>query len=394
MCKRAGNRDAVGVSHLFRDDFVTDAAAALSTPHTCEPGPGSVVVAGSLQSISGGAYTIATEGSSNGLYGSSTITRATGLMLYSQLRFASLGASTQVKIGWRNAASIGSACSPGLHIGLASGTLQAIQNSRITALSDTFSVNTTYEVLTVCRSTGGFLLYRALGQVSWTLAFVEAVSTGDSRPHILHNTTVATMPVWCVPQQLWTPPAIASDSFNRADGAAGSTDGAGHAEGSSGSGIAWQALTGATLAIASNKFTATSAPGVVDCGTAEIVATADMDANASGHGVVIRATDESNYWIVLLTTTALTINQVTGGSLTERATVAVTGGTGERVEVVASGNTIRAFHFTASATATCVYASASQGNTATKHGLLGSASFDNFVVWPRKMAVPFVGVAA
>jgi hypothetical protein len=106
-----------------------------------------------------------------------------------------------------------------------------------------------------------------------------------------------------VPNALWTPVPLASDSFNRA--ALGSTDGAGHAEANGGGGLAWNAVSG-TPAIATNKLTFTAA-GVTTLpalSTADVLLNCKVTLPASGvtpGGILLRYSDADNYWYVKIT---------------------------------------------------------------------------------------------
>lgn len=91
--------------------------------------------------------------------------------------------------------------------------------------------------------------------------------------------------------------ALVSDSFNRADGAPGNTDGAGHLEANSGSGVAWTNRVGAA-AIASNKLVITPDTigiATVDAGYADVVLRCDTARSAGNFGLVVRYADADNY---------------------------------------------------------------------------------------------------
>lgn len=101
-----------------------------------------------------------------------------------------------------------------------------------------------------------------------------------------------------IPNVLWSPIPAASDSFDRANGALGNTDGAGHAEANGGDGLAWTNQVG-TVQIASNEASASALSG----GAAVATVTAHLDAIVSAKvtvgstsaGVVVRYKDSDNY---------------------------------------------------------------------------------------------------
>jgi hypothetical protein len=102
-------------------------------------------------------------------------------------------------------------------------------------------------------------------------------------------------------EQKWYPLPVASDSFNRADGAPGNTDGAGVAE-VGGAGLAWSDLKGVS-AIATNRLTWSSLTdgvglSVVDPGVSECFVFAKIHRTAGEVGVVGRCVDADNYWRV------------------------------------------------------------------------------------------------
>ncbi len=122
------------------------------------------------------------------------------------------------------------------------------------------SLGTEYRWCFVLRASGCFVFYRLPGEL-WMLGWIDArTNTATMYPGIANYDAVLTADSILIPAQLWLPVPIASDSFTRADGALGVTDGAGHAEANGGSGKAWVFDSG-TWVVATNKAVGTPAAG-------------------------------------------------------------------------------------------------------------------------------------
>lgn len=136
-----------------------------------------------------------------------------------------------------------------------------------------------------------------------------------------------------IPKKLWFPTPLASDSFNRADGAVGNTDGAGHAEaaaeyGSGGSGKAWAANIG-TWGIASNKLMPSALDGgkaiaTVDVSEGDVYVSAYLTRSAGTIGLVARYVDANNYIYLIHDGTSVIMGKVVGGVDTVLHTTAKT----------------------------------------------------------------------
>lgn len=142
-----------------------------------------------------------------------------------------------------------------------------------------------------------------------------------------------------------TPVVLASDSFNRANTAAGTlgvTDGAmGGA-----AGLAW---TGAVqLQIISNQVGATTLTTTrfprINAGQADLRAEVQI-LGALGGGVIVRATDDQNYYSAVVSSNgALQLEKrVAGATSTIAGTAAGAVKLGDKVALKAAGNTLKAF---------------------------------------------------
>lgn len=122
--------------------------------------------------------------------------------------------------------------------------------------------------------------------------------------------------------------AAASDSFNRSDGALGSTDGAGHAEANGGSGLVWAAQVG-TWGIASNKAAASALAGglaiaTFEAGSVDTLIESDLVRSTGNAGIVARYADSNNYLRAYHDGTNAVLQQVVAGTPTTLITAAAT----------------------------------------------------------------------
>lgn len=162
----------ITVAWLLLDQFTTDAAAPLSTPRACEPGPGEIAISqvdGNNFSIASSKLTIAAR-PSNGwkMAASSTAsrTRATGLAVFAQAyvqvnRICRVGFGTQVEMGtliWN-------------------GSFGARDNSDVSNCGVPYSVPFTGVVGIILRSAGSFHLAK-IGS-DWTLLYVGEINTSN-----------------------------------------------------------------------------------------------------------------------------------------------------------------------------------------------------------------------
>lgn len=114
----------------------------------------------------------------------------------------------------------------------------------------------------------------------------------------------------------------------------------------------------------------------------DCIVSADCTRAGGAAGLVCRFTDTSNFWLIEVTGTVFRIRENNAGTLTVRASVALTTGVGvtRAISVTLNGSTITA---TADGANEISYASATHNQTATKHGPAGDTNgnlYDNFVV--------------
>lgn len=178
LAQRRGalSQGASGPAYLLRDLFTTAEAAPLTSPRTCEPGPGTLaltdVVTGADASISGGKYLLPrpTGAQLYGSYGAISVAsfiRAAGLTAYAVAQHSNL--SGIEPIAFRSLASLGQ--------GTLAFVLEAPTGLRITAgtqgvVVGVVAVNTDYQVAIVLRGSGALFLIRGGIYTDWTLLWV------------------------------------------------------------------------------------------------------------------------------------------------------------------------------------------------------------------------------
>lgn len=143
---------------------------------------------------------------------------------------------------------------------------------------------------------------------------------------------------------------LSSDSFNRANGPLGSTDGSGTKDPA-----AWTTAVG-TFAIASNVATVSAlahpvwsgiflmASASVDLGTGNVDLSITLP-NASGHtGLLFRFQDASNFWMFYANAPSnYTVQEVKAGLLLGGTSAALTPNNNDVLRLLANGSSITAF---------------------------------------------------
>ncbi len=289
------------VDYLLEDRFEFDKAAgsvnnSLSTSghlRSATDAEGKLSIAGGVLTFAGGKATPAWG--NPGLW-YPTQARVAGKVLFAQFNITS---AAQFEIGWdtnqAGQVSVGHAFNP------ASGMLWVVENNAGRNCG-TYSQSTNYQIAVILRDTGAFYFIRGGGFTTWTLVWIGmAGSTAILYPGIANNNAIISADNVLVPQQLFPVVPIASDSFARADGALGTTDGAGHAEANGGSGLAWQLDTGvwtiaSNLAVGAATATVSTQFATINAGTVNTHTSAKLIACPllSAGGVVVRLDDPVN----------------------------------------------------------------------------------------------------
>lgn len=169
---------------LLRDDFTTAQSAPLTTPRTCEPGPGTLglvdTVTGADASISSGEYlrprpTGSQAYANYGAYSVAGYTRTIGLMLYCICRSATIDRFDAIAFGSSAALAQGKT-----FINFASTLAVSVRswNGGTINVGGSLTSNTSYQCGIICRSAGDLFFMRGGAQYpSWTLLWVGMIDS-------------------------------------------------------------------------------------------------------------------------------------------------------------------------------------------------------------------------
>lgn len=346
------NAAAGGIVYLLRDQFTTNATAPLTSPRTCEPGPGQLTIVDPANQLSISSSILQVAGGSGsawdrGFYSASGLARTAGralLVAVTQTAGSAFGPAI-----WSRSAGIVSPAAPGsadhgirANIGAA---YWAYVNG-VNVIQHTFG--TDFGI--VLRAAGAFYLQKLSG--TWNLEWVDnAQNTATLYPEFSNFNGVGTL-----------------DDFRVVD--FGGEWATAYGIATSRTAITIAGSTGLMTADAIVEHTITAATGV----TQELM---------------VRRTDDDNCWIVRMDQTGSTIKliQKQAAVETERSSAAQTWTNGTQYRIVAScfGNTIET---NVANVAKNSYTSASFNNTAT--GVKVSAAGVDLIAWPRTPTVPNV----
>lgn len=334
-------------TYTLLDQFITNEAAPMASPRTCEPGPGmlNIVDTGNNLSIAANRLTAA-PGVGNGdpgIYIPATLSRAAGRSLFATVQLSGAGNAWW---GWSLATSIA----------LGEGTLFFRSTANIYHASTTtqlmpYANSVDYKIGSILRSNGDFLVIKGGAFTEWTLLWVAygfttanlyagfgGASVGANR--LTDNLRIVDLPV----------------PFD--------TD----------YGISTQRLAGARSA--GDTFTHEA-----NC----LIEFTETTRPTGGQTeVFIRQQDASNYWQVTVDSAGnLDLDEVVAGVPTQRGTAAGVIANGDRIVVIADGTTFRVYEAN---TLRITYAAAVNFATETDgklndEGTAGSVS--DIVAYPR-----------
>lgn len=298
---------AGGIGYLLRDEFTTALAAGSINGTAAEPGPGtrSVQDTGSHLSISSGA--LRTDGNGVGwgdpriVYADVPIARADGVALFADI--AKAGATdNNCLIGFADTPTPGSGADyeAGMIIG---NDVTPITKTGLATITHNLISGAVLEAQCVVLRSAGFF---HLAQIDnhWRLVHIEDtlntatlyVAYGHS-----HVGGVKIVDYVRVPEDPITITPLASDSFDRANGALGSTDGGGHVEANGGGGLSWTSGLG-TVEVDTNEASASAvdagtsdAVATVPAGTLDILVRGSLTRGTNNVGLVARYKDDENF---------------------------------------------------------------------------------------------------
>jgi hypothetical protein len=274
--------------------------------------------------------------------------------------------------------------------------------------------NSTHEVMLIERAgVGVFGLWKESG--TWRLKAVDhEFVTYDCRLGVSNNgaTAFGNLDRIVTEETGWIPQALVSHSFTQADSTTiGPSDG--NASGEPGGSNITPTQSG-LIQVASNRCSLSGdGAGYArwQSGVADVMVSARLTVRDSSRvGLIVRATDDNNCWLVRIDSTANTITIVerNAGTETVRATGTlsatpdfqqITTDTEYWVTAITEGNTIRAWidGTTSLHNSYVEWTSASFQNTATQHGLwiekgsgVSSAAARNFLVFAHAQTPPEV----
>jgi hypothetical protein len=338
----------VGLTPVFDDQFTTDDAAAISSPRTCEPGPGTITVTGSDQAIASRLVTCPSNVANQGFLSGSAYALSAGRAMVVK-NFQLTGAPSATGLAWGFVGT--SALSLTMRAGFYLNNTGLYCNSDnqaggLVAAQPTASVD--YDYAVVERATGHFLLYKLSSASQWTLLHVNDTST--------------TTPLY--PSMRYTSCPL---QFGR-----------------------WRVFD--SWSIPRSYYSASGTIGVVSSGSADFVAKMRCT-GTDAQSLIFRRQDADNYWYAERAATTFRLFEVVATVATQRASAAITAETAERIEIMAEGSTIRLLRYRSNGSTVVVptaYASATNFQTATGMAVLDEANYTELEVFPRFVS----GVAA
>lgn len=263
-------RGSGGIRYLLRDLFTTDRAAGSVNATAAEPGPGTraAVDTNNKITIASGVLSFATGQAANDGVWYNQITRAAGRLAMVKVTPSTGNGAPAFGLD----ADTTGALTDGLQFA-ASSLLRAVPNGGTITTIGEYAGATEYTLAAVMRATGLYWFIKGGAYTQWTLLLQTAAGTGDLYPAITaqNATSVFTADDLAVPDALWLPDPIYTDTFTRANGALGSTETAG-GDGQTLTPLAW---TGATWTVNTNRAINTPA-------TLTPVAVTDGDMEAAG----------------------------------------------------------------------------------------------------------------
>lgn len=355
------------IVYTLKDVFTTDDAAPITTPRTCEPGPGTLTITDTNNTLSIASSQLSAAIGANGTYDwrviGSAIARATGLAL--GIDYKPTGGTPVSNVGFCNNAA---GNNEGYFIGLAwrsnSANLQMPYSLSSVGLSG-LTTNNNVRLVVALTATRSYLIAKTLSYAGglnfteYSILFVPRHGAPANVYPILverSNIEITTMDNLAVAQL----PAPFTSEFGLATGYSASPS------------------SGATLTHTAD-------------GLAEITWTAATSATLE---LNIRQTDADNRWIIRCTQADSTIKIIerNAGVETERGSAAQTwtNGTAYSIQVQFYGNNIYTFVASGGLWEYYVkasYTSASFQNTATGASLTATAgALANFATYPRVLS--------
>lgn len=271
------------VQYLLNDDFSDDRAAGAVNGTYAFPGPGlrTVTDTESKLSLSGGNLVFsggnASPGWSDPSIEESSFTPQDGAILCAGVNILATDAYMGFGLARINftSAYLFEFSNTGL-IGTASAFGSAFKSIGSYSTGNYKFAITTFNTPTA-NNRDAFFFVKGGAYSQYTLVYMlQQTVVGPLAPSVRNYSSTNTFDYLRVPTSTFIPAPLLSDSFTRANGAIGSTDGLGHQEKNGGGGLAW---SGSTWGILGNA--ATNAPGV----GGELLLNPDLEAPYLASGV-------------------------------------------------------------------------------------------------------------
>ncbi len=262
------------------------------------------------------------------------------------------------------------------------------QDAASTRVIGTYATGTRYQLAIVERTSGYFMFVKGGTFANWTLLWISSTTTTATLfPGFMVNLTTSPFSVDFVriPDEIISIAPSASDSFNRANGAIGSTDGLAVPESGGGS-LSWREDFG-TWVISSNAAkaaTLTSSTGIatIDAGSPNVIVTANLTRAALFVGIALRFLDANNFIYIYKNFANVNVARVVGGTPVTLTSTAAAYVAGAALTVSAIGSKFRVYYNGAFVSETNIADAALQ--TPTRFGLYTSDlgnTIDNFIVF-------------
>lgn len=383
-------RDAVSIYTLYDlyDKFETDRAAGAVNGTQAEPigGTRTVINANGNISIIGGVLNCATGSTPLDFLSYPSMSKAIGATLITKV----IPSVARFYFGWT---TLFTQAHPSFASFLFKAGISSVSvyENGLDINVGTITPTQEHTASIILRDLGAFYLIKGYSSANYILLYATNTINGTAIHPLYSPLDAAT--VFSADDIRFQKRAIilsplASDSFNRADGAIGSTDGAGTPE-TGGSGLAWAADAG-TFTIATNKAKASVLAGgiaitTVAASSVNVMVEMEVTRAAGDAGMILRYVDASNYVRAIHNGTNVQLVKVVAGTPTTLINTAAAHVAGARLIVSADLTKFRVYYNNAFiGTEQTISDAALQ--TSGKIGIYTgdlTNTFDNFVAWAR-----------
>lgn len=392
-------------NYLLLDRF-GDARAAGSVNGTpAEPGPGGNRLIRDVEgkiSIVGGVETWAAQATpglyteQDRVYSQLPITRAFGVLAICKYRISTidnhfpLAFVNSITPSWGSYANVDA----GIYHDI--NNFQIVYNFTGGPLMPDLATGIDYLLAIELRVAGAKWFIKGGAYTSWTKLFEHTLGTASPLYIATSNLVgVFTLDDMRSPARKFYDVPLASDSFNRANGVLGNTDGAGHAEANGGSGKTWTDQVG-TWAVLTNAAAASVLSGglaiaTVPTASADVLIDVEATRSAGNVGGIARFADSSNYLNFYHDGTNAICVKVVAGTPTTLRTAAATYSAGAIIRLITDNVTGRLFYNSAAVGASFTI----PASTSKNHGLYTTNtgnSLDDFVISARGTGGEYEGL--